>query len=112
MTPESSIKPEYIILIRRKSDSENIISSCCNTLQASDLDIINEIADIVKKSAPVFAVEIEPFMNFFDAEEYHQKYLDKVPGGYCHISRDRMTELSLLSATELLKTLKSKKYFI
>ncbi len=31
------------------------------------------------------AVELEPLQNFFTAEEYHQKYLDKNPGGYCHI---------------------------
>ena len=31
------------------------------------------------------AVEMEPLKNFFPAEEYHQKYLDKNPGGYCHI---------------------------
>lgn len=23
---------------------------------------------------------------FYDAEEYHQKYLDKHPGGYCHVN--------------------------
>ena len=31
------------------------------------------------------AVELEPIRNFFSAEEYHQKYLEKNPGGYCHI---------------------------
>ena len=31
------------------------------------------------------AVEVKPLANFFTAEEYHQKYLDKNPGGYCHI---------------------------
>lgn len=31
------------------------------------------------------AVEVAPLSNFFPAEEYHQKYLDKNPGGYCHI---------------------------
>ena len=31
------------------------------------------------------AVEKLPIQNFFSAEEYHQKYLDKNPGGYCHI---------------------------
>ena len=31
------------------------------------------------------AVELEPLRNFFSAEEYHQKYLVKNPGGYCHI---------------------------
>ena len=31
-------------------------------------------------------VEVLPLENFYPAEEYHQKYLDKNPGGYCHIS--------------------------
>ncbi len=31
------------------------------------------------------AVECEPLAQFFDAETYHQKYLDKNPGGYCHV---------------------------
>ena len=31
------------------------------------------------------AVLLEPLRNFFSAEEYHQKYLEKNPGGYCHI---------------------------
>ena len=31
------------------------------------------------------AVEVKPLLQFFDAEEYHQKYLEKNPGGYCHI---------------------------
>ncbi|MBR4636107.1 MAG: peptide-methionine (S)-S-oxide reductase MsrA [Clostridia bacterium] len=30
-------------------------------------------------------VEVLPLKNFYSAEEYHQKYLDKNPGGYCHI---------------------------
>ena len=30
-------------------------------------------------------VELEPLGNFFDAEEYHQDYLDKNPAGYCHL---------------------------
>ena len=37
-----------------------------------------------KAGAPL-AVEMEPLRNFFPAEDYHQKYLDKNPGGYCHI---------------------------
>lgn len=38
-----------------------------------------------KKAGKPLAVEVEPLRNFFSAEEYHQKYLDKNPGGYCHI---------------------------
>lgn len=37
-----------------------------------------------KAGAPL-AVEVKPLANFFPAEEYHQDYLDKNPGGYCHI---------------------------
>ncbi len=31
------------------------------------------------------AVELQPISQFFTAEEYHQDYLQKNPGGYCHI---------------------------
>lgn len=31
-------------------------------------------------------VEALPLKCFYPAEEYHQKYLDKNPGGYCHVS--------------------------
>lgn len=37
------------------------------------------------------AVEVKPLINFFKAEEYHQKYLDKNPGGYCHIPAEFFT---------------------
>ena len=33
------------------------------------------------------AVELKPLLNFCPAEEYHQKYLDKNPTGYCHLPR-------------------------
>ena len=39
-----------------------------------------------KVGAPL-KVELLPLQNFFPAEEYHQKYLEKNPGGYCHIPR-------------------------
>ena len=38
-----------------------------------------------EKAGAKLAVELEPLRNFFPAEEYHQKYLDKNPGGYCHL---------------------------
>lgn len=38
-----------------------------------------------KYKAPI-ATEVKPLENFYMAEEYHQDYLDKHPGGYCHIN--------------------------
>ena len=40
-----------------------------------------------EKAGQPLAVEVMPLENFFTAEEYHQKYLDKNPGGYCHIPK-------------------------
>ncbi len=34
--------------------------------------------------API-VVECLPLSNYYSAEEYHQRYLDKNPGGYCHL---------------------------
>lgn len=31
------------------------------------------------------AIEACPLVHFYDAEEYHQDYLDKNPTGYCHV---------------------------
>ena len=45
--------------------------------------------EAAKVGAPL-AVELLPLTNFFPAEEYHQKYLDKNPGGYCHIPQKMM----------------------
>ncbi len=38
-----------------------------------------------KKAGAPLAVELAPLESFYPAEEYHQKYLEKNPGGYCHI---------------------------
>lgn len=47
---------------------------------------IKEVYDYLQsKSEQKFVVEVLPLKNFILAEEYHQKYLDKNPSGYCHI---------------------------
>ena len=33
-----------------------------------------------------YKIEILPLINFYEAEEYHQDYLDKNPNGYCHVN--------------------------
>ncbi|PIE98215.1 MAG: peptide methionine sulfoxide reductase [Treponema sp.] len=39
-----------------------------------------------KQFSRQLAVELKPLKHFFPAEEYHQDYLRKNPGGYCHIN--------------------------
>lgn len=39
-----------------------------------------------------FAIEILPLQSFYEAEDYHQQYLDKNPGGYCHINLQKADE--------------------
>jgi len=48
------------------------------------------IAEVTKEQEEQFgqkiAVEVEPLRHYVLAEEYHQDYLKKNPGGYCHIN--------------------------
>ena len=43
------------------------------------------IANNTPKYKKPIVVEVLPLNSFYDAEEYHQKYLAKNPGGYCHV---------------------------
>lgn len=45
----------------------------------------SELAALEAKVGKPLAVECLPLTKFWSAEEYHQKYLDKNPGGYCHV---------------------------
>ncbi len=45
-----------------------------------------------KHSAPL-AVELEPLRAYYLAEDYHQDYLKKNPGGYCHIDFETLRRL-------------------
>lgn len=49
--------------------------------------IDRSIAKLQKNYSKPIAIEVEPLKNFYPAEEYHQKYLDKNPFGYCHIPK-------------------------
>ena len=56
-----------------------------------DLPLFKEIfAKVEQEIGQPLAVELEPMKNFYAGEEYHQDYLDKNPGGYCHIPFELM----------------------
>ena len=60
-----------------------------------------------EKNGTKLAVELLPLKNFFPAEEYHQKYLDKNPCGYCHIPR-RYFDIQRDNAKESEEELRSR----
>ena len=55
----------------------------------TDVKMLPEILERTKaeeeRAGATLAVEILPLENFYPAEDYHQDYLVKNPGGYCHI---------------------------
>ncbi len=47
--------------------------------------ILASLEQLQADYAQPLAVEALPLSNFYPAEAYHQKYLEKNPAGYCHI---------------------------
>ncbi len=43
--------------------------------------------NLQKKYSQPLAIELKPLANYYPAEDYHQKYLEKNPDGYCHIGK-------------------------
>lgn len=51
-----------------------------------DREVIAQVfAEEEKQLGAKIAVELEPLRHYILAEDYHQDYLKKNPGGYCHI---------------------------
>lgn len=48
---------------------------------------IRRLAEAEKQRHTAFVVEIAPLISFWEAEDYHQDYLAKNPGGYCHLTQ-------------------------
>ncbi|BAP30590.1 methionine sulfoxide reductase B [Chryseobacterium sp. StRB126] len=55
------------------------------TDKADEALIKSEVQKLAKGYSKPVVVETIPLKNFYKAEDYHQDYLDKNPGGYCHI---------------------------
>lgn len=85
-----------------------------------DRPVIDEfMKNLQKNFKKPLAIEVTPLKQFFMAEEYHQDYLKKNPGGYCHIDVDKAYEpvvdpekYKKPSDEELKKKLDSKAYSI
>lgn len=56
----------------------------------TDEDQLSELEEAFRREQEKYSepmrVELCPLVNFYGAEEYHQKYLVKNPTGYCHIA--------------------------
>lgn len=65
--------------------------------------IVDSIEKLQKKYKEKIAIEVKALANYYKAEEYHQKYLDKNPNGYCHIGVDKFQKAKMAVDT-------SKKY--
>lgn len=69
-------------------------------LNEEQKEVAERVSDEVRAQVENFAVEIEAFNNFYEAEEYHQNYLVKNPMGYCHISDEEIEEMKEMFDTE------------
>lgn len=59
-------------------------------IDEQDVSLIeSSILKLQEKYKEKIAIERLPLNNYYKAEEYHQKYLDKNPGGYCHIGANK-----------------------
>jgi methionine-S-sulfoxide reductase len=57
--------------------------------------ILDSITLLQKNYDKPIVIEVKPMENFYSAEEYHQKYLEKNPNGYCHIGNAKFARVSL-----------------
>ena len=87
-----------LIFGHKNPDTDTICSSIVynnlKRIQGMDTEAVRlgEINDETKYALEYFNVtlprlmeEVEAVNNYIDAEEYHQKYLEKNPTGYCHV---------------------------
>lgn len=55
--------------------------------------IKNKITEEQKKYTDKIQVEVKKLENYILGEEYHQDYLEKNPGGYCHINMSEAVKI-------------------
>lgn len=73
-------------------------------IDAADLPVIKSSLDkLQEKHNSGLAIEVGELENYCRAEEYHQKYLEKNPGGYCHIGADKLAAARRAGHTQSLE---------
>lgn len=77
------------LLNRQGGDIGNQYRTGIYFTDKADYDALIESRDAeqLKYDKPI-VTEIEPLGKYYAAEAYHQDYLKKNPGGYCHIKLD------------------------
>lgn len=71
--------------------------------ETDKLLIQKSIEELQSNHDKPIAIEVLPLRNYYLAEEYHQKYLDKNPNGYCHIHKEKFDEAKLAQDPEIKK---------
>lgn len=78
--------------------------------EEKDKEVVMEFMEKLKESyTKSIVTEVLPLLNFYEAESYHQDYLTKNPGGYCHIDLRKAAQFST-DADELKKRIVEKTY--
>ncbi|MBQ9346123.1 MAG: peptide-methionine (R)-S-oxide reductase MsrB [Oscillibacter sp.] len=82
------------VLDRQGNDRGNQYRTGVFYVDEGDVPIIEAVfeAEQAKYDQPI-VTELKPLSCFYEAEEYHQDYLVKNPGGYCHVDFSTLKSL-------------------
>lgn len=78
---------------KQGADVGNQYQSGIYYVDESSEKIVKEYFENERKKNSVFCVENDYLKNFFRAEDYHQKYLERNVQGYCHINIVKMKQI-------------------
>lgn len=86
-----------LTLNRQGNDSGSQYRSGVYYTDEGDLEVLQQVMDAEqeKYTAPI-QTELLPLRCYYLAEDYHQDYLEKNPGGYCHIDFSSLADFPRL----------------